>query len=127
MAKLSATSVSFGNQKVGTTSAAKTVTLTNTGGGTLTIGSLTAGGSQPGRLHPQRDVRGDHRADCGSELHGGAHVQADRGEQPVGDADGGDERGSAAVRLSGPGRAQVEPRAAESSGPVEETPRPAVA
>ena len=48
VATLSATSVSFGNQKVGTTSAAKTVTLTNTGGGTLTIGSLSAGGSNPG-------------------------------------------------------------------------------
>ena len=48
VATLSATSINFGNQKVGTTSAAKTVTLTNTGGGTLTIGSLTAGGSNPG-------------------------------------------------------------------------------
>ena len=48
IAKLSATSVSFGNQKVGTTSAAKTVTLTNTGGGTLTIGSLAAGGVESG-------------------------------------------------------------------------------
>ena len=48
VATLSATSVSFGNQKVGTTSTAKTVKLTNTGGGTLTIGSLVAGGSNPG-------------------------------------------------------------------------------
>jgi hypothetical protein len=48
VATLSVTSVSFGNQKVGTTSAVKTVTLTNTGGGTLTIGSLTAGGANPG-------------------------------------------------------------------------------
>ena len=48
IATLSATSVNFGNQKVGTTSATKSVTLTNTGGGTLTIGSLTPGGSNPG-------------------------------------------------------------------------------
>lgn len=47
IATLSATSISFGNQKVGTTSAAKSVTLTNTGGGTLTIASLTAGGANP--------------------------------------------------------------------------------
>jgi hypothetical protein len=48
VATLSTTSVNFGNQKVGTTSAAKTVTLTNTGGGTLTIGSLAMGGTNPG-------------------------------------------------------------------------------
>jgi hypothetical protein len=48
IATLSATSVNFGNQKVGTTSSAKTVTLTNTGGGTLTISSLGASGSNPG-------------------------------------------------------------------------------
>ncbi len=47
VATLSATSVNFGNQKVGTTSAAKTVTLTNTGGGTLTIGSLIMSGANP--------------------------------------------------------------------------------
>jgi hypothetical protein len=48
VATLSATTVSFGTQKINTPSAAKSVTLTNTGGGTLTIGSLTAGGSNPG-------------------------------------------------------------------------------
>ncbi len=48
VATLSATTVSFGTQKINTTSAAKSVTLTNTGGGTLTIGSLSAGGSHPG-------------------------------------------------------------------------------
>ena len=44
---------------------------------------------QPGRLRPQRDVRSEHRTDGGSELHGRAHVQAERGEQPVGDTDRG--------------------------------------
>jgi hypothetical protein len=47
-ATLSSSSLSFGNQKVGTTSAAKSVTLTNSGGGTLTITSLTSGGANPG-------------------------------------------------------------------------------
>ena len=63
VATLSATSVSFGNQKVGTTSAAKTVTLTNTGGGTLTIGSLDCRRVDSGRLLPERDVRGGNCVD----------------------------------------------------------------
>ena len=42
---LSATSISFGNQKVGTTSGAKSVTLKNSGGGTLTVTALTSGGA----------------------------------------------------------------------------------
>jgi hypothetical protein len=45
---LSRSSIDFGNQAVGTTSAAQTVTLTNTGGGTLNIGSITLSGSQSG-------------------------------------------------------------------------------
>jgi hypothetical protein len=48
VAKLSSTSLSFGKVRVGKTSSAKSVTLTNSGGGTLTIGSLTAGGTNPG-------------------------------------------------------------------------------
>jgi len=41
---LSATSLIFGNQLIGTTSATQTVTLTNTGNATLTITSITASG-----------------------------------------------------------------------------------
>jgi sugar lactone lactonase YvrE len=41
---LSPTSLSFGNQTVGTTSAAQTATLTNTGSATLTINSIGASG-----------------------------------------------------------------------------------
>ena len=41
---LGATKLTFNTQVVGTTSAAKTVTLTNTGAGTLIISSLTASG-----------------------------------------------------------------------------------
>ena len=41
---LSPTSVAFGNQAVGTTSAAKTVTLTNNSGAALTISSIAASG-----------------------------------------------------------------------------------
>ncbi len=47
VATLSATSVNFGNQRINTTSAARTVRLTNTGSGTLTIKALTAGGANP--------------------------------------------------------------------------------
>ena len=47
IATLSATSLSFGRQKVGTASAVKQVTLTNTGGGTLSITALTSGGANP--------------------------------------------------------------------------------
>ena len=43
-ATLSATSLTFATQLVGTTSAAKTVTLTNTGNATLVITSITASG-----------------------------------------------------------------------------------
>jgi len=42
---LSPTALNFGNQKVGTTSAAQTVKLTNRGQGVLTIASITATGS----------------------------------------------------------------------------------
>src|SRR5439155_22262676 len=41
---LSATSLKFGVQLVGTHSAAQTATLTNTGGSTLTISSIAASG-----------------------------------------------------------------------------------
>src|SRR5207244_3625525 len=41
---LSPTSLTFGNQTVGTASAAQAVTLSNTGNATLTISSLTIGG-----------------------------------------------------------------------------------
>jgi len=44
---LSATSVAFGNQGKGTTSAAKTVTLTNSGTAALTGVSVTLGGTNP--------------------------------------------------------------------------------
>jgi endoglucanase Acf2 len=43
-ASLSASSLAFGNQNVGTTSAAKTLTLTNNGPGALTISSVTVTG-----------------------------------------------------------------------------------
>jgi CSLREA domain-containing protein len=43
-ASLSPTSLSFGNQHVGTSSAAQTVTLSNTGNGSLTINSIAATG-----------------------------------------------------------------------------------
>ena len=48
VATMSASSLGFGTVSVGKTSAAKSVTLTNSGGGTLTIASLTAGGANPG-------------------------------------------------------------------------------
>ena len=41
---LSPSSLNFGNQQTGTTSAAQTVTLTNTGGATLTISSISVTG-----------------------------------------------------------------------------------
>jgi hypothetical protein len=47
VATLSATTLAFGSQTVGTTSAPKNVVLTNSGGGTLTVGSLSAGGQHP--------------------------------------------------------------------------------
>ena len=43
-ATLSPTSLSFGNQAAGTTSATKSVTLTNSGSGPLSIGSIVASG-----------------------------------------------------------------------------------
>jgi len=44
-ATLSASQIQFGNQQVNKTARAKSVTLTNSGGGTLTIASLTSGGA----------------------------------------------------------------------------------
>ena len=48
VAALSSTQLQLGSVQVGKTSRSKGVTLTNSGGGTLTIGSLTAGGANPG-------------------------------------------------------------------------------
>jgi|KBSMisStaDraftv2_1062788.scaffolds.fasta_scaffold09082_4 hypothetical protein len=48
VAVLSSTQLQLGTVQVGKTSRSKGVTLTNSGGGTLTIGSLTAGGANPG-------------------------------------------------------------------------------
>ncbi len=48
VAKLSSSSLSLGKLRIGKTSAAKSVTLTNRGGGTLVVASLTPGGTNPG-------------------------------------------------------------------------------
>ena len=48
VAALSTTQLQMGSVQVGKTSRSKGVTLTNSGGGTLTIGSLAAGGANPG-------------------------------------------------------------------------------
>ena len=45
---LAAKALDFGNQRVGTTSAAKSTSLINTGTVALTINSITAGGANPG-------------------------------------------------------------------------------
>ncbi len=45
---LSPTSLTFGNQSVGTTSGTQTITLTNTGGATLTITSIAVTGTNSG-------------------------------------------------------------------------------
>jgi hypothetical protein len=47
-ASLSATALTFAQQGVGSTSASQSVTLSNTGSGTLLISSLTLGGADPG-------------------------------------------------------------------------------
>lgn len=63
-ATLSASSLSFGSQKVHTTSAAKTVTLSNTGNATMSISSIAIGGTDPS------DFSQTHT--CGSTLAAGA-------------------------------------------------------
>ena len=63
-ATLSPTSLSFGIQRRNTTSAAKTVTLTNTGNATLTINSYTFTGSNPTNFAQTHT--------CGSTLAAGA-------------------------------------------------------
>ena len=47
-AGLTATTLAFGNQTVGTTSAAKTVAISNTGTAALTLGTIATTGSNPG-------------------------------------------------------------------------------
>jgi subtilase family serine protease/sugar lactone lactonase YvrE len=54
-ATLSATTVAFANQVKGTTSAAKTVTLTSTGNATLTAIAVTLGGSAPADFVEKND------------------------------------------------------------------------
>jgi peptidyl-Asp metalloendopeptidase len=48
LAAISATSIAFGSVSVGKSSGTKSVTLTNAGGGTLTVASLVMGGANPG-------------------------------------------------------------------------------
>jgi hypothetical protein len=47
VAQLSSSTIAFGSQKTGTTSAAKSVTVKNSGGGSLKLTALTAGGTNP--------------------------------------------------------------------------------
>ncbi|MBI3485004.1 MAG: choice-of-anchor D domain-containing protein [Acidobacteria bacterium] len=61
---LSPTSLTFNPQLVGSTSAAQTVTLTNTGGATLTISNMALGGANAGDF-----TRSDN---CGGSVNGGA-------------------------------------------------------
>jgi hypothetical protein len=62
---LSATSVTFNNQVVNTTSTAQTVTLTNNGGTTLTIASMTVSGANAADF-----TRTDN---CGASVNAGAN------------------------------------------------------
>jgi len=68
-AKLSATSISFGTQKEGTSSAVKAVTLTNTGATTLTIKSIAVSGSDPSDFKETKN--------CGSSLIAGSSCTID--------------------------------------------------
>ena len=61
---LSATSLSFGNQSVGTPSTAQSVTLTNSGNATLSITSVTLTGTNAGDFAQSNN--------CGSSVAGGA-------------------------------------------------------
>ncbi len=61
---LSPTSLNFGSQQVGTTSAAQTVTLTNTGGSTLNFSSVTITGTNSSDFTD---------ATCGTSLAAGAN------------------------------------------------------
>jgi hypothetical protein len=64
LASLSPASVAFGNQTVSTTSAAKTVTLTNTGNGAMTISGIALAGTNPRQFA--------ETTNCGSTLTAGA-------------------------------------------------------
>ena len=58
VASFSTTSLSFGNQGVGTTSTAQTTTLTNTGTGTLVISSIATSGANAGDYHESDNCGG---------------------------------------------------------------------
>jgi hypothetical protein len=64
-ATLSSGSLAFGNQLVGTPATEQSATLTNNGTGTLMIGAIAVGGSDPGDF-----VESD---DCGGSVAAGAH------------------------------------------------------
>ena len=57
-AGLSATALSFGNQTVGTTSAARPVTINNTGSATLTLGTVSTTGTSAGEFSPSSNCSG---------------------------------------------------------------------
>ncbi|HXJ91937.1 MAG TPA: choice-of-anchor D domain-containing protein [Terriglobia bacterium] len=65
LASLSPASIAFGNQAVNSTSAAKTVTLTNSGNAAMTISSIAIAGANP---HHFKET-----TNCGSSLNAGAN------------------------------------------------------
>jgi hypothetical protein len=67
-AHLSATSLSFGTYKVGKTSTAKTVTLTNTGATLLTITSITIPGTDSGDFAQTNNCLGSWAANTGCTI-----------------------------------------------------------
>jgi hypothetical protein len=104
--------IGFGTQFVGTTTAAQSVTLTNTGSATLTVGALTLGGAVPGDYALGLNT-------CGSPVAPGASCHLDVSMTPSAtgvrnatlhvDSDGG----PATVSLSGTG---VAPPASGAGG-----------
>ena len=65
-ASLNATALTFGSQLVGTTSAAQTVTVSNTGGSSLSISNISLGGAQASDYQLSNNA-------CGASLASGAN------------------------------------------------------
>jgi hypothetical protein len=64
-ATLSGSSLAFGSQSVGTTSLSQSITLSNTGNGTLTIAGIVDGGTDPGDFNVTNN--------CGASLAAGGN------------------------------------------------------
>ncbi|HTR23592.1 MAG TPA: choice-of-anchor D domain-containing protein [Terriglobales bacterium] len=105
--KLSPTSLTFSSTGLGSTSAAKTITVTNNGTGTITINSISGSANFA--------AVGSGSSPCGGSLAKGASCTLSVTFTPT---DTGSVKGSLAIATSGPGSPQIAALSGTGAAPV---------